>query len=100
MADNSYFQNALSDFSFDVAYGDSIRHLANKGFSPQEIKTQLNTSISIEKIEEVIRKYQESQELLTEEKINNTTSSFHYEFVKKYDSYGHSYFVKQKIEDK
>ena len=41
MDNNSFFRSALSDFAFDAAYGDSIRHLHNSGFTPQRIKDYL-----------------------------------------------------------
>lgn len=60
MDDNSFFRNALSDFAFDAAYGDSIRHLYKSGFTPQRIKDYLGSeSLTIEKICEVIEKYEQ-----------------------------------------
>ena len=58
---NSYFKKALSDFAFDAAYGDSIRHLYRKGYSPEAIKKRLNSeSLSIERIKHVIDRYDNS----------------------------------------
>ena len=63
MDDNSFFKNALSDFAFDAAYGDSIRHLYNSGFTPERIKDYLEApSLTIEKIREVIDNYEKSKE--------------------------------------
>lgn len=62
MSDNSFFKNALSDFAFDAAYGDSIRHLHNSGYTPQRIKDYLGSeSLTIERICEVIEKYENSK---------------------------------------
>ncbi len=62
MTDDSYFRNALSDFAFDVSYGDSIRHLHNSGFTPQRIKDYLGSdSLTVERICEVIEKYERSR---------------------------------------
>ena len=62
MDDNSFFRSALSDFAFDAAYGDSIRHLYNSGYTPQRIKDYLGTeSLTIERISEVIEKYEKSK---------------------------------------
>lgn len=61
MDDNSFFRSALSDFAFDAAYGDSIRHLYNRGFTPQRIKDYLGAeSLTLERICEVIEKYKRS----------------------------------------
>ena len=63
MNDNSFFKSALSDFAFDAAYGDSIRHLYNSGFTPKRIKEYLGAeSLTIEKICEVIEKYERSKD--------------------------------------
>ena len=32
-----YLKKALSDFTFDVASGGAIRHLADRGYTVQEI---------------------------------------------------------------
>ena len=59
MDDNSFFRAALSDFAFDAAYGDSIRHLHDHGYSPERIKDYLDApSLKLEKIRDVIDKYE------------------------------------------
>lgn len=63
MDDNSFFKSALSDFAFDAAYGDSIRHLYKSGYTPKRIKEYLGAeSLTIEKICEVIDKYEKSRD--------------------------------------
>lgn len=87
----SYFKKALSDMAFDTAYGDSIRHLYDSGYSPEEIQAYLDTpSLSIEKIVNVIQKH---------EAARDTDNSCRYEYVKEYDSFGHSSFVRRRIRD-
>ncbi len=88
----SYFKKALSDMTFDTAYGDSIRHLYDSGYSPEEIQVYLDTpSLTVEKIKEVLQKYEESL---------GPDKACHYEYVKEYDSFGHSSFVRKRINDK
>ena len=63
MDGNSFFKNALSDFAFDAAYGDSIRHLHNSGYTPQRIKDYLGAeSLTLERICEVIDKYERTKD--------------------------------------
>ena len=63
MDGNLFFKNALSDFAFDAAYGDSIRHLHNSGYTPQRIKDYLGAeSLTLERICEVIDKYERSKD--------------------------------------
>ena len=101
MEDNRYFKNALEDFAFDVAYADSIRHLHKSGYSPEEIKKHLDSpSLSIDRIVDVIKK---DNLYSNESSINNNNNSknntCHYEYVKEYDSYGHSNFIRKRIDN-
>jgi hypothetical protein len=64
MDNNSFFREALSDFAFDAAYGDSIRHLHDHGYSPERIREYLNApSLTLKKINEVIDKYEKRKNL-------------------------------------
>jgi hypothetical protein len=117
---NDYFKKALSDFAFDAAYGDSIRHLYRKGYSPEAIKKHLNCeSLSIERISSVIDRFKDSMvdgNSSDEKKSSGqlqksldkspdspvgqpTNSTCRYEYVKEYDSYGRASFIKRKIPD-
>ena len=117
---NSYFKKALSDFAFDVAYGDSIRHLYRKGYSPEAIKKHLDCeSLSIERISYVIDRFKESMIDIehsdaicsspSSSKITSDASdsrsghsvnnSCRYEYVKEYDPYGRASFIRRKIPD-
>ena len=96
MGENSYFREALSDFAFDAAYGDSIRHLHDSGFTPAQIREYLKTeALTEERIQEVIDKYRGTSKSSKEE-INNCCD---YEIVKEYDQYGRSTFVRRKKEN-
>ena len=90
MENTGHFKKALADFAFDAAYGDSIRHLHNSGYTPEEIKSHLGAdSLTVKRIQEVIEKSEQSV-------LNNDCN---YEIVKVYDEYGRSSFVRRKISD-
>ena len=90
MSNNKYFREALTDFAFDAAYGDSIRHLHDSGYTPAQIKEHLgNEGLSEKKICEVIEKYNGTKQNI----LNNNCD---YESVKEYDPYGRSSFVRKK----
>lgn len=90
MGENSHFKKALSDFTFDAAYGDSIRHLHDSGYSPEEIKEYLRSdSLTVSRICEVINKYEET----------GTADGKRYEYVKEYDPYGRACFVRKRTDD-
>ena len=95
MGENSYFREALSDFAFDAAYGDSIRHLHDSGYTPAQIREYLKTqALTEERIQEVIDKYKGIPDVNGKD-INNSSD---YEIVKEYDQYGRSTFVMKKKE--
>lgn len=90
MSNNKYFREALTDFAFDAAYGDSIRHLYDSGYTPAQIKEHLGSEgLSEQKICEVIEKYNGTKQ-------NNLNNDCDYEIIKEYDSYGRSSFVRKK----
>ncbi len=51
----TYFEDALANFVQDFAYGDAIRHLADKGFSAQQIKERYEYPLPIEKIDKIVQ---------------------------------------------
>ncbi|MCM1156277.1 MAG: hypothetical protein NC314_11625 [Roseburia sp.] len=56
-----YFEEALSDFVFDAAAGGAIRHLVDRGFSVEQIMTQLSYPAPRARVEKAVyRHLQES----------------------------------------
>lgn len=51
------FGQALSDFTFDVACGGAIRHLAGLGFTAKEVHTRLSFPVSYERVRQAYTKY-------------------------------------------
>ena len=81
------FNDALSNFSFDVTAKKAIRHLYDEGFLAEDIQKELLYPVPLKRIEREIEEYAEEKE----------QSDADYEFVKEYDSYGHASFIKKKI---
>lgn len=52
-----YFDSALSDFVYDMAGGAEIRHLADAGYSVEQIFERLGGSISKERIGQTVCQY-------------------------------------------
>lgn len=91
-SDNRYFQSALSDFTFDVACGGAIRHLADLGYSAEEIKERLDYPTSLSNVKNALRKYEEEKKALSEGKPKM-------KIVKEYDEYGRSSFRQVKVDE-
>lgn len=49
-----YFEEALSDFMFDVAAGGAIRHLADSGYSAEQIRRKLDYPVPLARIEKAV----------------------------------------------
>ena len=52
--ENSYFNEALSNFSKDFAYGGAIRHLVDKGYTADRIIREFHYPISRESVEKIV----------------------------------------------
>ncbi len=52
-----YFQQALSDFMFEVSSGGSIRHLADMGYSVEQIQSRLAFPTPRERVERAVRRH-------------------------------------------
>ena len=53
-----YFAEALSDFVQNFAYGDAIRHLADRGYTAERIEKEFHYPISREKLNKILDDYQ------------------------------------------
>lgn len=51
------FGQALSDFTFDMACGGAIRHLAGLGFTAKEVHERLSFPVSFERVTQAYTKY-------------------------------------------
>lgn len=58
----SYFDDALSDFVKDFAYGGAVRHLLDKGYSLERIIRDYHYPVSREYLEKVEKRWKEEKE--------------------------------------
>ena len=56
-----YFQEALSNFTKDFAYGGAIRHLVDHGYTVDRIIKEFNYPLSRETIEKMVNRYLEEK---------------------------------------
>lgn len=90
---SKYFSKALNNFISDVASGDAIRHLADKGFTVPEIVSHLSFPTPEEKVRSVVWKhYIETGVIRLTEPDNEPLTKITY--VKEYNQYGKSSFRK------
>ncbi len=57
-----YFEEALSDFVQNFAYGDAIRHLVDKGYTADRIEKEFQYPISKERLEKLVEGYKKEKQ--------------------------------------
>lgn len=58
---HGYFEEALSNFTKDFAYGGAIRHLVDHGYTVDRIIKEFHYPISRESIEKIVNQYLEQK---------------------------------------
>lgn len=92
MGEQSPFQSALADFTYDVASGGAIRHLTDLGYTAKEISETLSYPTPMKRIrEQMWKRLLETDVILTREPGSPKEST---RFVRDYDKYGRTSFRK------
>lgn len=95
---NQAFGQALSDFTFDVACGGAIRHLAHLGYTAKEIHERLSFPVSYERVRQAYTKYLLDAGILLREKPDAHQESPTYTYVQEEGKYGKKSFRRVKKE--
>ena len=86
-----YFSKALSDFTNNIASGDAIRHLADLGYTVNEIHDRLDFPTPHSRISDTVwRHYIETGVIHLEEPDGRPMEKVSY--VREYDNFGRAYF--------
>jgi DNA-binding transcriptional MerR regulator len=88
------FQDALANFTHTVASLGAITHLADLGYTPQEIKTMLDFPTPYERIQETFWKHLVEKRIIVEEKSDLAKRKENVHFVTDQDAYGRKSFRK------
>jgi hypothetical protein len=92
MSDNKIFQRALQNFTFDVASGGAIEHLADCGYVPQEIVKMLDFPTPYARVQEAYWKYLLKKKIIVRDQSELADRHSRTHFVTEYDEYGHKSF--------
>lgn len=90
--DNKYFENALSNFVFDMAGGSAICHMADKGYSVKRIKESLKYPLSFEQIQKTVWEHMLEQKVLLLDEPGTVASKNKVVYVEKRGKYGRPSF--------
>lgn len=88
------FQQALSDFTFDVAGGGAIRHLTDLGYTVKQIRERLDFPTPYARVQEAVwKRLVETRVICLEEPLYGfTASDVRVNYIREYDSYGRASF--------
>lgn len=90
--DNKYFENALSGFVFDMAAGNAIRHLADKGYTVKRIKDSIGYPVPFEKIQETVWNYFLAEKILLDAEPGSKAVEDKVIYTEKINKYGRKSF--------
>ena len=91
MLEQSFLQNALANFTHEVASGGAIRHLTDLGYTVKQISERLDFPTPFERVQrQVWERLLETETILTEEPGSSHKEKADY--VREYDRYGRASF--------
>ena len=88
MQENSYFQKALADFTQEAASGGAIRHLADLGYTAEEIQRELAFPTPIPRIRRVVWEHLLDTGVVLREVPGTGAVREKVAYVREYDQYG------------
>lgn len=97
---NKYFENALSNFVFDVAGGSAICHMADKGYSVKYIKENLKYPLPLEKIQKTVWEHLIEQKILLLDEPGTKIQKDKVTYVEKRGKYGRTSFCAVTVPNK
>lgn len=93
MPEQSYFQNALSNFTHEAASGGAIRHLTDLGYTAKQVVEQLDFPTPFARVQkEIWQRLIDTSVILLEEP--GSAKSKKEAYVREYDKYGRASFRK------
>lgn len=92
MQENSYFQKALADFTQEAASGGAIRHLADLGYTVEEIQGELAFPTPISRIRRVVWEHLLDTGVVLREVPGTGVVQEKVAYVREYDQYGRPSF--------
>ncbi len=100
MPEQDYFKKALSDFTFDVAGGGAIRHLADRSYTVKQITERLDFHVPYEKVRQTVWQHFLDTGHIRLEEPGNGTQTERSVFVTDCDKYGRKSFRKVAVQEK
>lgn len=88
MSEQEYFKNAMSNFTFEVASGGAIRHLADLGYTVNQIMEQLTFPTPYERVQKAVWEHLLDTGVVLLEEPGSGSRREKTTYVRDYDKYG------------
>lgn len=92
MGENRYFQEALANFTQEAANGGAIRHLADLGYTVEQIARRLDFPAPYEKVRRAVWEHLSAARVILREEPGSGGHTEEAAYVKEYDRYGKATF--------
>lgn len=99
MGGNRYFQNALSDFTYETASGGAIRHLTGSGYTVRQIVEMLDFPTPYERIRKAVWEHLLRQGTILLERPGRSGQKESVRYVREYDQYGKASFRRVVVQE-
>lgn len=92
MAEQEYFKRALSNFTYDVASGGAIRHLADVGYTVKQIMENLSYPTPYERVQKTVWEHFLDTGVILLKEPGSVTQHEAVTYVKEYNQFGKASF--------
>ena len=99
MEENSFFQKALADFTYEAASGGAIRHLTDVGYTVRQIKEKLAYPTSYERVQKAVWDHLIAEGVILLEEPGKARPAGKTVYVREYDKYGKASFRRVSVEN-
>lgn len=100
MDETNYFQSALSSFVTDAACGGAVRHLADIGYTLDQIVERLDYPASRAKVQRIMMQYLYESHILLREEPSEELFAEKVHFVHEQDAYGRRSMRKMSVDQR
>jgi len=92
MAEQEYFKKALSNFTYDMASGGAIRHLADVGYTVKQIMENLSYPTPRERVQKTVWEHLLNTGVILLEEPGTNVQHGTITYIKEYNKYGKASF--------
>ena len=92
MAEQEYFKNALSDFTYEAASGGAIRHLADLGYTVKQIMEKLTYPTPYERVRKTVWKHLTETGIVLTQEPEKSAGQGKAEYTVEHGKYGKASF--------